>query len=825
MLPSLQELRGLAKHVPQKRFRKLGNGRNRSDLPFEALMVDQHPSKANFNSFVTTRPCVVPWILAITDFYSTKCDVNVRIVFTYFDEGTEVAIGAKCITKVRLQLSSPDDPNKILHTFSIHLKTGLLTTQGSKYKEVGRNDFTQIKTLVDSLAGQSDEGPLNSTSLAQSPNQGASTMAPDVSPIKEQSRESEDEFFDSVSDIEENTSDATVHERTVLNQTLSVACGNIDKNIISLKESLQKSNSDNSNTLKKLMPAIQAISTSTKDIKNTVDLLSKSNGKMESDITALRSDVSKIVTMLKELKQSKVKKDVETMTSKFDNVTGEPLPDGTKKKIAAAGTTYAQVTQKDEKKAATAPSAPAAQPAAPLAPPTDTTKLPPVASKWNWVRDSTTIMNSKTENVVLADSLPRDVDQNVLDPSGLTQVKTYGGATVSTLCKKIAQFPKCNRVREVLCHIGFNDSQSTNPMTRTNLSLLMNNIHSKFPHAKVTFSSVLPTKYGYLTKINDINEILSEHCRNKQVKLVDFGQKFLHKPELYSDKDGDNVHLGDKGTEILLQQFKQTLGLNPAQSASETSHTNGNGTTAVQNPIGQPIETVITPREEQDSENSACKEDSARQNENEIQDNVPKIDFVNIEAASVRHGNIFQAFGSKCKSRKEVNEFCAHIKKEFPATKDASSFMVAYSFDLNGTKVTGYDNDGENGAGPRMQKMMDIIGMQNSCVIISRHYKGKMFAGRWTVIQEQMSKVARLLGYSVPSSMNIHTFYPRLGINSKPESRREEYRIQPPIFMSDRNQSAFQMTSDQWNMLQWQLLMSDKLSALCQQNVYTESCR
>ncbi len=412
----------------------------------------------------------------------------------------------------------------------------------------------------------------------------------------------------------------------------------------------------------------------------------------------------------------------------------------------------------------------------------------------------------------------------------MTQVKTYGGATCTTLVKKLAQFPKCNKVRQVHTHVGFNDTQSMNPMTRTSLALLLDNIKSKFPNAKVTFSAVLPTKYGYLEKIMDFNAILADHCKNKQVKFVDFGSKFLNKPALFSDRDGDNVHLSDKGSDLLLQELKEALGLNTekcttgegtVKAKNDDTKAQANGTD--KNPTVQHIETVITSREEQISENHASVADNEAQNQKDD----PEIKFVNIEAESSKLGNVFQAFGAQCTSRKDVNKFCETVKQKFRATRDATSFMVAYNFDLDGTKVTGYDNDGENGAGPRMLKMIDIIGMKNVCVVITRHYKGKMFSGRWSIMQEQMSKIASLMGFRVPQSMNIHTFFPNLRNDST--HKGQGYNPAPPRFsinksakdqMSDRGTSNF--SSNQWNLLQWQLMMQNKLLSLCGQNVTPE---
>ncbi len=85
MLPSLSQLRGLSRHIPKHRFKKLSGGKKRSDLPFEDILQDQHPDKVHFNSFVTHRNRIIPWLLALSKHYTSL--QNVTLSFTCFDEG------------------------------------------------------------------------------------------------------------------------------------------------------------------------------------------------------------------------------------------------------------------------------------------------------------------------------------------------------------------------------------------------------------------------------------------------------------------------------------------------------------------------------------------------------------------------------------------------------------------------------------------------------------------------------------------------------------------------------------------------------------------
>ncbi len=156
MIPRLQELQGLVKHVPEKRLRKLGNGRNRNDVPYEAILVDQHVKSANCNTFVTSRHRIVPWVLAFTEYFAS-CNTTTRVSYTWYNEGSEVSIKAGCITKLILRVSPSSAPDKHDVTITIFLKTGLIMIQGSRFSEFGREEFPKVKALVDPLAAKDTE--------------------------------------------------------------------------------------------------------------------------------------------------------------------------------------------------------------------------------------------------------------------------------------------------------------------------------------------------------------------------------------------------------------------------------------------------------------------------------------------------------------------------------------------------------------------------------------------------------------------------------------------------------------------------------------------
>ncbi len=166
----------------------------------------------------------------------------------------------------------------------------------------------------------------------------------------------------------------------------------------------------------------------------------------------------------------------------------------------------------------------------------------------------------------------------------------------------------------------------------------------------------------------------------------------------------------------------------------------------------------------------------------------------------------------------DAKDFCDNVKAKFPNTKSATSFMVAYSFDQNGKQAYSYDNDGENGAGQRMIRMMEMIGIKNVCVIIARHYNGKMFGARWSIMQSQMSRIAKKMGYSIPSNMNIHKFFPRVESASN-QSYNHQHSRYPSYDMDNSygheiNSNDAWMSDNQRELLRWQQMVFNKLATI-----------
>ncbi len=523
------------------------------------------------------------------------------------------------------------------------------------------------------------------------------------------------------------------------------------------------------------------------NVGSDINTLISDSNKMKNDITSMKSDISKILSMVTELKsqnqcscntKGQKQKDTTPTSVKAPSALNNPEFDlsikavgsDSPKSYAAAAKipgaipkkhTHANnVTTEEKVKNDTAPHPKSSvdsttpQKSNP-APHTQKSESP---SAKQHGRDSTPKLPPQTLRVILSDSMTRDVNSAELDPSGLTVVKTFGGFTISGLNSKLSQFPKSNRVEHVLTHIGINDCNSSGPpMVKTNTSRLILSLKLKFPQAKLTFSATLPTKHGYTEQIKAINKSISEVCEAKDVEFVDYGSEFDGVKEAYSPVEGDHIHLSSKGSEMLKSKFQKCLRLTPKPVHSEKEDE-----PAAAEP-GQPIPTVVGNREGE---------------------NVKKEDFnpeklVSIDPETIREKDVFQAFGAPCSNGIETRDIIDDIFKRFPNTRSATSVMKVITYEKNGVTKYRLDSDGEKGASERIKLMMEKTGMKNCMVVITRHFGQHISLLRWTVIQNQFTKIAEKLGYKVPS-MNINSMYPPKYSSSYQRAPRYP-RNNPPV--------------------------------------------
>ncbi len=728
-------------------------------------------------------------------------------------------------------------------------ETGLIVVQGSNDNTLERDEFNKIKDSVDALLSVEKNDPsmqndgtksprtlqqnLNSTAVTTSPTHGAVANAPTLSPIQMKSGETTDDEYNTAteSDNEDNDEEEDLNNMTVINKTMSEACKNIDSSVLVLKQTIEKSLGSKGNVETQL----QALSSAQvdinkdiaglKDIVDKVDQITTTQKQVKQDVADMKKTLSSVAKVVKEIKEmmnnkppmhEKEKpeaKETETLTQSDPVSTPQTktMPNPQTEADVIQPTKIPSDVNKDKPQSG-ANSNPQPTPIIPQPPqvqgePLDLSTTTATAAntedcnkpklRVGPTRDNTTKLNSQTENLVLSDSLARDVDEMKLDPSGKTQVKTFGGYTTNAMARKVDQFPKSNNVKQVYAHVGFNDSSCVNPMTRTSVALLINGIKMKFPNATLILSAVLPTREGMTRGIDAFNEACSEVCFNKMVKHVNHSKSFLGKKNLYTAEESDQVHLGNEGTLVFTSLLRQSLGLDTSSKIP------------VEPVVKQPAKEESSSKAEVENKSSHPKETSngnvhgirieTRITRDSQENTSPSL--VHTEQTKYELGNVFQAFAGPCHSREEARKFKCRVALEFPETCDANNHMTAYTFYDNerGMKVSKCEDDGERGAGPRMQFVMDKINMENCVVVVTRHYAGRMSVARWTAIQDQMCKVAIKLNYRIPSNLDILSFNKTVPYRTfdqrKPPTHQRMYSyqnnpIQPLLSMENRFQGS-----------------------------------
>ena len=354
-------------------------------------------------------------------------------------------------------------------------------------------------------------------------------------------------------------------------------------------------------------------------------------------------------------------------------------------------------------------------------------------------RDDSLLVRNTTTNIVISDSMTRDVREVTIDPSEKTQVKSFGGLDSLQISNKLGAFKKNSSITEAILQVGANDK--VNPLTEGNIQSLIKVAQEKFPNANITCSAVLPMRDGLTENSRKYNAALREVCECENVSFIDFGSDFSGKTHLYKDK----IHLNDSGSEILTQKLQSVL--------LERE--------AIDRLVSEPrkIETVITGRV---PSQSVPSQSASHQGDDQVHANNDK-SYIATRLVRVTGYNEFQAFAARCSSHEEAMEIRHSIqhdtKWKYAPDGPLTSLMWAYSID----GVSRNDNDGETGAGPRIAKCMDVIGMDNCIVIVARKCGQHIQARRWSVMQDLISDAASKLGYNVPGSLDIHSMFREYG--------------------------------------------------------------
>ena len=102
-----------------------------------------------------------------------------------------------------------------------------------------------------------------------------------------------------------------------------------------------------------------------------------------------------------------------------------------------------------------------------------------------------------------------------------------------------------------------------------------------------------------------------------------------------------------------------------------------------------------------------------------------------------------------------------------------------------------------------MKFLMEKVQMKNCIIVITRHYTQKMFAGRWTAIQNQFAIIASKLGYNIPHNLDIHAFL--RSTNSSPYEYKQaappkEYSRITPLMSMDTQYRTAHTPNERYNL-------------------------
>ncbi len=382
----------------------------------------------------------------------------------------------------------------------------------------------------------------------------------------------------------------------------------------------------------------------------------------------------------------------------------------------------------------------------------DNVTIPKVAPSTPHRRDDSLLVRDTSVNIIISDSMTRDVKENSVDPSGRTQVKSFGGLDSLQICNKVGAFKRNSQISEAILHVGANDK--VNPLTEGNIQSLIKTTREKFPSANITCTAVLPMKEGMSSNAVKFNNTLSDVCKGEGVELKDFGPDFAGKPDLFNK---DKIHLSEAGSEIFTGKLKAVL---VERGAVEM---------LVNKPMR--IETVVTDRDNSDGRES--------------QDGV-SVPYIVTKLVHATGGNEFQAFAARCSSHDQAMEIRHKIQEDtkWKYAPEGPLSCLSWAYSVNG--VFRKENDGESGAGPRIRKCMETIGMDNCIIAIARKGGEHIQSRRWSIMQDLITEAAGKLGYSVPSSLNIHSMFREYG-----QKRQFRYR-KGPRFNNDQGDGSDQ---------------------------------
>ena len=175
------------------------------------------------------------------------------------------------------------------------------------------------------------------------------------------------------------------------------------------------------------------------------------------------------------------------------------------------------------------------------------------------------------QQLIIGDSNLRYVNTKRLDPKKNTSVKTFHGATISSLTGILQSASPMTSLKKVVIHVGSNDAISSKSSQRSQKHMnieadynkLISTAQTAFPNAEIALSAIPPQKpWGNNRVCESMNVVLSKECNKLGVCFI------AHNP-LWSKKDNklnprilrDKIHLSQTGLGLFLREIKIFLNI------------------------------------------------------------------------------------------------------------------------------------------------------------------------------------------------------------------------------------------------------------------------
>ena len=162
-------------------------------------------------------------------------------------------------------------------------------------------------------------------------------------------------------------------------------------------------------------------------------------------------------------------------------------------------------------------------------------------------------INSDTENIIIGDSIIRQVDEDSITSSDTgTQILGISGLTIEDCDTWLCSQSKNEKMKKVIMHVGIN-SCKFKPVNLLVWVTFISNIRACFPNAEIFLSGMIPA-LGRRSKLCRVSSsTLQEACRQCHVTYIDHYNTFMPlgsvRKSLY--RRNDDIHPSNKGSALL----------------------------------------------------------------------------------------------------------------------------------------------------------------------------------------------------------------------------------------------------------------------------------